>query len=82
MASSQVLWEVQTDSGWAPFDAQVAQLFENELQQGKTSAKFSRGQWTYLVQFNALTQTNIKTRAVRQSKSNTRRWPQNSWLFL
>jgi hypothetical protein len=64
---AQSTWEVETDKDvWTPFGPKEVQLFETALKQGRTSAKFIIGEWTYLADFSTNIQTNTGTGTKRK----------------
>jgi hypothetical protein len=48
------------DSGWLPFDATQARL-EAEYSAGAPSVRTHRGEWTYVIDFSEMVQTNTTT---------------------
>jgi hypothetical protein len=63
-------WEVQCGGHWMRLDAIVQAELECALQAGRSKWSFTFGDWSYLVDFQKMTQTNTTTGKVRAIRIN------------
>mmetsp|Transcript_75819 Transcript_75819/g.190728 ORF Transcript_75819/g.190728 Transcript_75819/m.190728 type:complete len:295 (-) Transcript_75819:324-1208(-) len=59
-------WEFEGDKGWVPFDSASESVIKDAISRGRVACEIRIGPHRYLVDFDALLQTNIATQKARR----------------